>query len=321
MQNKYLHDLPDVRDLYNVVSNEQQNNGLIVNSAFVEKDYWLMHCLWGLQQQGYHFALKGGTSLSKGFGILERFSEDIDIQIFPEKTDNVRIGKNQDKLSDIKSRKQFFDRISDELNIPGLTFNRDLEFDDPSGKMRSAGIRGTYNSHFAKDPDLKPGILLELGFDQITPNIPCDITSWVYEKAKTIVSDLTDNRAISVHCYCPQYSFVEKLQAISTKYRQQQEKGTMPNNFLRHYYDVYKLLADDRVLRFIGTPEYIEHKNRRFRKSDEKNIKKNDAFIMPSPNIKNLYVTEFQKKASIYFGKQPKFEDILDRILTHANKL
>ncbi|WP_425485263.1 nucleotidyl transferase AbiEii/AbiGii toxin family protein [Burkholderia guangdongensis] len=40
-----------------------------------------MQCLWGLQAQGFQFELKGGTSLSKGFGIIHRFSEDIDIRM------------------------------------------------------------------------------------------------------------------------------------------------------------------------------------------------------------------------------------------------
>lgn len=58
-----------------------------------------MHCLWGMQQQGFQFELKGGTSLSKGFNIIERFSEDIDIQIHPSEDDNVKVGKNHDKDS------------------------------------------------------------------------------------------------------------------------------------------------------------------------------------------------------------------------------
>jgi predicted nucleotidyltransferase component of viral defense system len=37
-----------------------------IDPALVEKDYWIMHCLHGLQQLGLTFELKGGTSLSKG---------------------------------------------------------------------------------------------------------------------------------------------------------------------------------------------------------------------------------------------------------------
>ena len=49
----------------------------------VEKDYWIMHCLYGLQQLERRFELNGDTSLSKGYGIINRFSEDIDIRIRP----------------------------------------------------------------------------------------------------------------------------------------------------------------------------------------------------------------------------------------------
>lgn len=56
-----------------------------VQPVLVEKDYWIMHCLYGLQQMEMAFELKGGTSLSKGYRIINRFSEDIDIRIEPPK--------------------------------------------------------------------------------------------------------------------------------------------------------------------------------------------------------------------------------------------
>ena len=66
----FLHELPNVKDLFEFIANERQ-----LLPAIIEKDYWLMHCLWGIEKQGYRFELKGGTSLSKGFGIIERFIE------------------------------------------------------------------------------------------------------------------------------------------------------------------------------------------------------------------------------------------------------
>ena len=48
-------------DLIRIVAEE---NG--IDFALIEKDYWIMHCLYGLQQLGYTSELKGGTSLSKG---------------------------------------------------------------------------------------------------------------------------------------------------------------------------------------------------------------------------------------------------------------
>ncbi len=101
----------------------------------------------------------------------------------------------------------------------------------------------------------------------------------------------------------------------------QQEKKIMPINFLRHYYDVYKLLENDRVLKFIGSKEYLAHKNIRFRKQDDPVIKDNPAFVMGDSEIKKLYSAEFKRKSAIYFGKQPTFDEIIKRIHIHIDKL
>jgi Nucleotidyl transferase AbiEii toxin, Type IV TA system len=176
------------------VANERQ-----ILPILVEKDYWIMHCLWGLQQQGFQFALKGGTSLSKGLGIIERFSEDIDMQIYPPKGNQIPINKNQNKPAHVETRRQFFDRIAQSLNIADFHFQRDFNFDDHK-KMRGAGIRGEYCSLFTTTAVLKEGIVLELGFDNVTPNLPCDITSWVMEKILALNIPVIDNRAKQVLC-------------------------------------------------------------------------------------------------------------------------
>jgi len=74
----YLHHHRDFKDLIMIVSEEKG-----IDPVLVEKDYWVMHGLYGLQQAGYQFELKGGTSLSKGYQVIDRFSEDIDIHIHP----------------------------------------------------------------------------------------------------------------------------------------------------------------------------------------------------------------------------------------------
>ncbi len=58
----YLHNHPQFTDLIRIVAAERG-----IDPALVEKDYWIMHCLYGLQRLGLTFQLKGGTSLSKAF--------------------------------------------------------------------------------------------------------------------------------------------------------------------------------------------------------------------------------------------------------------
>jgi predicted nucleotidyltransferase component of viral defense system len=80
----YLHNHPEFDDLVRTVGREKS-----LDASLVTKDYWIMHVLYGLKKGGFEFQLKGGTSLSKGFGIINRFSEDIDIRIEPPPEMNV----------------------------------------------------------------------------------------------------------------------------------------------------------------------------------------------------------------------------------------
>ena len=111
----FLHDHPNFVDLLRQLA---QQTGIA--TYLIEKDYWLMHGLWVLQQQGWQFQLKGGTSLSKGFGIIQRFSEDIDLRIEPPAEQQVKAGKNQDKPAHIETRRQYFDWLAAEIGTRAL---------------------------------------------------------------------------------------------------------------------------------------------------------------------------------------------------------
>lgn len=310
-----LHTLPDFPDLLAVAGRDER-----IDPALIEKDYWIMHCLWGLQQQGFVFELKGGTSLSKGYGLIDRFSEDIDILIHPG--EDLKYGPNHYKPAHVAARLAFFNGLADSIKIPGVgEVVRDADFDD-TRYYRGAGIRLQYNPVHPLPDGLKAGILLEAGFDQVAPNRPCTISSWAYDLAvKSGVQGLTDNRAIGVPCYEPGYTFVEKLQTISTKYRIQQETGVMPVNFMRHYYDAYCLLGVDDVRAFIGTQAYSEHKAKRFRNDDVADLTKNDAFLLTDDKTRQAYASAYAATRALYYRDQVPFDAILERIAKAAADL
>ncbi len=312
----FLHELPDAKELFLVVSEEKA-----INPSIVEKDYWVMHTLWGLQRQGFDFELKGGTSLSKGYDIINRFSEDIDIQIHPSCSANIKYGKNHDSKNHIESRRTFFDGLANILTIQNVAFHRDHEFDDVK-KMRSAGIRGTYQSHFPSLEALKEGVLLEVGFDKAAPYDFGKISSWAYNKAISSGVKIIDNQAINVKCYLPEYTLIEKLQTISTKYRVNKQKNIeSPVNFIRHYYDVYQLLNTERVKSFVQSEEYYSYKAIKFGTLDDKDLTKNPAFQLSMPGEVDQFSALYQKKAEIYFGAIPSFERIIHFIKSCANIL
>ena len=304
----FLHDHKDFSALLRIVGEEQG-----IDPYLIEKDYWIMHSLYGLQQMGFGFELKGGTSLSKGFGIINRFSEDIDIRIEPPPELEVNTNPKSNKPKQIAGRKQYYDWLAENICIKGLSnVERDHAFDDQR-QYRSGGIRLSYPMQTGALSGIKSGVLLEVGFDDITPNMPKTITSWAYDYAKNKV-DIIDNRALGVDCYHPGYTFVEKLQAVSTKFRIQQEVNSLPANFMRHYYDIYCLLEVPEVTEFIGTEKYHAHKMKRFPKADNQTLSENEAFLLNDPATFDLYKAAYEQSRSLYYREQPDFDELVQTL-------
>ena len=96
----YLHNHKEFPALLQIIEEETG-----IQAGLVEKDYWIMQSLYGLKKQGYDFQLKGGTSLSKGFGIIDRFSEDIDLHINPPQELGINENPKNAKANNIKKEK------------------------------------------------------------------------------------------------------------------------------------------------------------------------------------------------------------------------
>ena len=310
----YLHNHPNFKDLLSITANEM---GIL--PSLVEKDYWIMQVLYGLTIQDFKFELKGGPSLSKGYRIINRFSEDIDIHIMPPESFKINENPNNTKAANIASRKEFYNWLATTIKIDGIIeVERDVTFDDTE-YYRSGGVRLFYKNLFGKVAGLKEGILLEAGFDTVTPNQKLNISSWAFDKAEqTGGIRLTDNRAIDIACYDQGYTFVEKLQTIATKFRQEQSGQLRRPNFMRQYYDIYCLLGDDHVQQFIGTPAYLTHKEKRFPAADRQiPIAENEAFLLNNVILKADFIKRYRGTSALYYNGQPDFEVLLERI--HAN--
>jgi len=316
MAPSYLHNHKEFPDLIKIVGDEK---GIL--PGLVEKDYWIMHALHSLKHQGFNFELKGGTSLSKGHKIIHRFSEDIDIHIAPPF--ELEVNENSEKDNAVESRKKFYDWLAEKIKIDGITsVSRDHAFDDER-YYRSGGIRLNYKTHAGSIPGLKEGILLEAGFDTVTPNINCLISSWAFDKASTISGlKFLDNRAVDIPCYLPGYTLVEKLQTITRKFRQEQEGKGKELNYMRQYYDLGCLLGVKEVQEFVGTDEYKAHKQKRFSKTDLSiPISQNEAFKLADTELRKDFISRYKKTEALYFNGQPDFEEVLAIIKKNLDKL
>jgi predicted nucleotidyltransferase component of viral defense system len=318
MPTEYLHERKDFPELLQIIGKEMN-----IQAQLIEKDYWIMHVLYGLKKQGFTFELKGGTSLSKGYHIIDRFSEDIDIHVTPAADQNVEENPKKNNAKSIKSRKDFYDTLAKEISIDGIvSVERDTAFDNERTYL-SGGIRLIYQSQTDKIEGLKDGILLEAGFDTVSPNNPLTISSWAYDRAAAIESiKIIDNRAVDIACYHPGYTFVEKLQTIATKFRQEQTDGKARPNLMRQYYDVYSLLDHEQVQQFIGTDAYHTHKENRFHKQDYAiPIAENEAFLLSSKQLRAQFRKRYEDTATLYHAGQPDFDVLIARIQEFAYRL
>ena len=231
------------------------------------------------------------------------------------------VGFNESKKN-LDTRKKFYDKLAEEIKIEGIiSINRDEEFD--SHNYLSGGIRLSYDAKIPSIEGSKEGILLEVGFDTVTPNIPRTISSWAYDKASSNLGDVfIDNRAKDILCYHPGYTFVEKLQTIIRKFRKEQETGIRNKNFLRHYSDVSDLLNNPIVNEFIGTEEYEGHKLKRINgKDSEVSISSNEAFLLNDKELLEELKKRFLETKNLYYKGQPNFEEIINNIKTNLPRL
>jgi hypothetical protein len=215
--------------------------------ALVEKDYWVTHTLWALQEQGFDLWFKGGTSLSKGFDLIERFSEDLDLGIdagrVPDLQNPVLPWEDNNKkrrAKGIEERQVWFDSLASKMLIPACGVAR-----NPSGsddRVRSAWFEVTYPAHH--DPSLlgsmRPYVLLEVGQARVVPFVERPISSWVHDhlNATGLGGDFTDNRPSDVRCIHPMVTCLEKLEAIARKF----DKGKAGADFVRHYEDAARII-------------------------------------------------------------------------------
>jgi hypothetical protein len=216
-------------------------------TAFVEKDYWVTHTMWALHAQGFDVWFKGGTSLSKGFGLIQRFSEDLDLRIdagsVPNLTTPVLPWDDNNKKrreKGIAERDAWFDAMTAAMRIPGCTVTRNpIGSDD---KMRSAWLEVVYPVlHAATLPlGMRPFVLLEVGRARVVPSIERPLSSWVHEHLaqRGQLAEFDDNRPDGVRCVHPMVTCLEKLEAIARKF----DKGKAPADFVRHYEDAAQIV-------------------------------------------------------------------------------
>ncbi len=287
--------------------------------AIVEKDYYVTEALRIIAATAPDkIIFKGGTSLAKGWNLIQRFSEDIDIFLDPLAF-KPTLGKNAID----RELKKLRDAVD---GHPALTFVAD-ESRTIGGFGRSD--RFSYVQRFGGPGELANRVLLEAGTASgREPTSIVQLRSYLgqfLEETRTSLG-AEDESLFPLRLLHFRRTFVEKMFAIHGKVEQLKRNGQSLGTYARHYYDLFQLAGRSEVIAMLKSPEYAAIKadydqisRTHFAKSyfypEGMSFAKSEA-LFPPAELAKVISAEYETQCKMLcYGPYPSWAEIQARLL------
>lgn len=303
-----------------------------INRVAIEKDWWVTATLKALFQTDCHKALifKGGTSLSKGFNIIERFSEDIDLAIGHSFFGIAKTSKNQrDKLRK-KAREYIHEILSSQLDaqlkdmgITGYRIENITQVQDKNNEWK------------AIDSDKDPTVILlhypsmvENPISYIPPRVKIEISclsmdepteerqirSLIGETFEDEDSDVNSN----IRTVVPTRTFLEKIFLLAEEFQKEKPRNVRMS---RHLYDLEKIMDKEFGLEALTNRSLydgiIEHR-RAYHALKYVNYDLHHPatinFMIPEKDMKAWKADYTEMRRYFIYGQSLEFDALLKRI-------
>ncbi|MGO9256712.1 MAG: nucleotidyl transferase AbiEii/AbiGii toxin family protein [Bryobacteraceae bacterium] len=282
--------------------------------AIVEKDYYVTEALRLIAAAaGDTVIFKGGTSLSKGLNLIQRFSEDIDIFLDPSAFETALGARAIDR-----ELKKLRDAVGAH---PALTFVA-TESQTIGGFGRNDGF--SYIQRFGGPGEVANRVLLEAGTASgREPTAVVELRSYLGEflGSRNVSLGAEDEAKFSMRLLHFRWTFVEKMFAIHGKVELLKREGRALGSYARHYYDLFQLAAQPEVTAMLNSAEYTAIKadydrisRAHFSKSyfcpDEMSFAKSDALFPPAglaADIRAEYETQCRM---LCYGPYPTWAEV-----------
>ena len=301
--------------------------------AIVEKDFWVCYMLDYLFQRspfGEHLVFKGGTSLSKAYHLIERFSEDIDLILdwrvlgykAKEPWEN-RSNTQQDRFNkDAEARTVSFLK---EQMIPVLVSDVSAEIKEPAvfalSDEQEPTVDFVYPRSFAEQSVL-PIIRLEIGaLAAWSPSQPTTIRSFAAEQYPQVFqrADIVVTTAVA------ERTFWEKVTILHREANR--INGAIPARYSRHYYDLFRMNGTPVMSRALSDTKLLEDvvafKSKFYRcpwaKYEE--AKRGSMRLVPPDKAILALQLDYQKMENMIYGEKPGFDKILHSIQNIENQI
>ncbi|MEA4839470.1 MAG: nucleotidyl transferase AbiEii/AbiGii toxin family protein [Bacteroidales bacterium] len=221
---------------------------LRMTPAFVEKDYWITLILYNLANSPYSSSVvfKGGTSLSKGYRLINRFSEDIDIAMIEE---NLSGNALKTKIRNIEKEISvgFTETIEPNITSKGSMFRKSV-FEYPSF------ISGILIGNTARR------IIVEINsFANPYPYVKQEIMSFITEFLLTTNQQETvgkhDLQSFALNVLDKRRTMIEKLVSL-VRFSFSENPTQAILSKIRHFYDLYYLAQDAECVEYMQTAQF-----------------------------------------------------------------
>ena len=289
--------------------------------AVVEKDFWVC---WTLKHLFEHPALskllifKGGTSLSKVFGLIDRFSEDIDLIL------DWRAVTDEDPMAERSKTKQ--EKLNEEINekariyisktlVPMLdeALSTHCSVEVLSGEKDLGHIVRVKYPETSESGTLLPYIQLEIG----------PLASWLPHAEHTIrpyASDefpnLFDDPECLVCAIDAERTFWEKATILHHE-AHRPETTPIPARYSRHYYDLYLMAESDIRETALGDLQLLENvvefKKRFYPRgwAQYDQAKPGSLKLIPPTRILDFMRKDYEAMREMIFGRRPSLDEIV----------
>jgi hypothetical protein len=281
---------------------------------FVEKDYYVTEALRIAQQKlADRVTFKGGTSLSKGWGLISRFSEDIDLFVNP-------------RTDPILANKRAIDRGLKAL-CQAIAEHPALSYVD--GRGQTVGGLGRedyfrYESRLGGLPSLEPVVMVEPGIQ--SGDFPIEVVSLRSYAAEFLESqglgDIADDLApFDMQLLHYRRTYVEKLFTVHQKVTSLLETGRPLGRHARHYADIDLLGRRQDVRVMLRSAEYqqikvdYDERSRRcfknYRPPADLDLSQSVA-LFPPAGLAEMLAVEYEREcATLFYGAYPSFSEVL----------
>ena len=302
----------------------------------VEKDFWVCWTLNALYHErpaaGPRLLFKGGTSLSKAYGLIERFSEDIDVTVFRDDLDEAVSIEALEALSN-KKRRARLDAIRDACRAyitgPLYTFlgaqiaaatsgagRVEIDPADPDGQT----LLLWYPEVEPRDGAyVRAAVRLESGAKSaLDPHQPVPITPYINNEAPELKLAVTDVTTIEAG-----RTFWDKVVIAHGLRRWYERRGVLRQEgqrVSRHYYDLHCLLQSDVGLAALAQTalgaDCVRHARMFFDRPDYDlaSAAAGSFAIAPIDGMIEALTRDYDNTKAMIFGGPPYFKDILESV-------